>query len=169
MPRLATNLLVALLCFSVSRAEADSKEKGKDLPKSGNLSTSFISGAASSSVPDPFGGVDIGDEGSAPITGSVSRIDADTWRMRVFNNSQDVYSVNLGVAQRDDRGATLKTDNFSYTLKPGSSAEETIQSASGALEAALDLRSYRKLTTSKPAPDSGSEAAPSDVGAGAQR
>jgi hypothetical protein len=145
------------LCAFTSPAVAAPKEKEKDLPKSGNLSTSVTSGAASSTFPDPFGGVGIADEDSAPITGSVSRIDEDTWRMRVFNNSQDVYSVNLGVKQRDDRGATVKTDNFSYTLKPGASAEQTIQSASGAMEADLDLRSYRKVTKAKAAPEQASD------------
>jgi hypothetical protein len=156
MRRLASLLIVAVLCAVSSGAFAAPKEK--ELPKSGNLSTSVMSGAATTEVPDPFGGVDLGDAESAPITGSVSRIDEDTWRMRVFNNSQDVYSVNLGVQQRDDTGRVIKTDNFSYTLKGGASAEQSITSASGAFEAALDLRSYRKLTKTKAAPDSAGEA-----------
>jgi hypothetical protein len=158
MRRLANLLIVAVLCTLSSRAFAAPKEK--ELPKSGNLSTSVMSGAATTEVPDPFGGIDISDEESAPITGSVSRIDQDTWRMRVYNNSQDVYSVNLGVQQRDDSGRVLKTDNFSYTLKPGTSAEQSIQSASGAYEAGLDLRSYRKLSKpkSKGAPEGESQA-----------
>lgn len=147
MRRLASLLIVAVLCATSSRALGAPKEK--ELPKSGNLSTSVMSGAATTEVPDPFGGIDIDDAEAAPITGSVSRIDEDTWRMRVFNNSQDVYSVNLGVQQRDDTGRVIKTDNFSYTLKGGTSAERSIQSASGAFEAALDLRSYRKLSKPK--------------------
>jgi hypothetical protein len=149
-------LIVAVLCALSPDAFAAPKEK--ELPKSGNLSTSVMSGAPTTEIPDPFGGVDLDDAESAPITGSVSRIDEDTWRMRVFNNSQDAYSVNLGVQQRDDGGRVIKTDNFSYTLKAGASAEQSIQSASGAFEAALDLRSYQKLTKSKAKPQSGSQA-----------
>ncbi len=157
MHRLASLLIVATLCGTYAPTFAAPKER--ELPKSGQLSTSVTSGAATTTVPDPFGGIDVSDGEPAPITGSVSRIDAENWRMRVYNNSQDTYSVNLGVQQRDDTGMTIKTDNFSYTLKPGASAEQSIIAASGAMEADLNLRSYRKLTTAKAAPESSSQAA----------
>lgn len=151
------SIVVALLVFTAaSAAVANPKEsdKKKELPKSGNLSTSINSGSVSSSVPDPFGGIEIGEGEGSPISGSISRLDEDTWQMRVFNNSQDTYSVNLGVKQRDEDGRTLKSDSFSYTLKPGSSAERPIQAASGSREADLDLRSYSKIKKQKAAPES---------------
>ena len=153
MSRVTDLLAIAvLLLVPLIDGSAQIVRKEDDLPKSGNLSTSIISGASNAKIPDPFGSVDFSGTEKAPITGSVSRVDADTWRLRVFNNAKDTYTVNLGVVQRDLDGRTVKSDNFSYTLKSGGSQEQDIQSSPAAMGADLNLRSYHKHGSKAPTP-----------------
>jgi hypothetical protein len=128
-------------------AEAEPAGKKKQLPSSGSLSTSISTGAVDRKIPDVWGGVDSKDE--APIAGSVSRLNPSTWQMKVFNNSSDTYSANLGVVQRNSRGSVVKTDSFSYTLRPNQSESRTISAGLNATEAALDLRSFKNLSQKK--------------------
>jgi len=129
------------------RVEAQPAGKKKQLPSSGSLSTSISTGAVDRKIPDVWGGVDSKDE--APIAGSVSRLNPSTWQMKVFNNSSDTYSANLGVVQRNSRGSVVKTDSFSYTLRPNQSESRTIPAGLNATEAALDLRSFKNLSQKK--------------------
>lgn len=140
---LVTTLLFA--CASLHHAEGEEAKK-KKLPGSGTLAYSSISGASTSTVVDSFGGEDLSGEHVAPITGSVARNDATTWTMRVFNNNQDTYLVNVDLIQRDDRGAQVKFVSYSYRLKPGQSEEEIVPMGLNARSAQLVLRSYRNLT-----------------------
>ena len=121
----------------------------KDLPTSGNLSTSIKSGAAEAENPQPFGGEDVSGDIVAPITGSVSRLSRDTWIMKVFNNTKDEYSVDVDVIQLNTSGSTVKTDSFSYRLKPGESEEESISTGLGARDAELNLRRWRNLSAER--------------------
>ena len=69
--------------------------------------------------------------------------------MKVFNNSKDQYSVNLDVIQSDVSGATVKSDSYSYNLKPGRSEQRAVSAGIGARDAALNLRSYRNLSAER--------------------
>lgn len=137
--------LSALVCASAS-AQLEDPSK---LPSSGNLSTSLKSGAAVAEIPEPFGGDDISGDRLAPITGSVSRATRDSWSMKVFNNTQDEYSVDVDVLQLNTGGQTVKTDSFSYHLKPGHSEQEMISAGIGARDAELNLRRWRNLSQEK--------------------
>ena len=137
-------LLACVLAYSLPAAAQLTDPKR--LPPSGNLSTSLKSGSASAQVPQPFGGQDISGEQLAPITGSVSRTSRDNWTMRVFNNTKDLYSVDLDVIQVNMQGATVKSDSYSYRLHPGESREETISVGIGARDAALNLRHWHNLS-----------------------
>ena len=139
-------LVVLLLAPCGAAAQLQDPDK---LPKSGNLSTSLKSGAASAEVPEPFGGEDISGEKEAPITGSVSRTSRDAWTVKVFNNTKDEYSVDLDVIQVNMSGATVKTDSFSYRLKPGQSEEEKVSTGIGARDAELNLRNWKNLSKQK--------------------
>ena len=137
-------ILACVLAYSLPAvAQLTDPER---LPPSGNLSTSLKSGAASAQVPQPFGGEDISGEQLAPITGSVSRTSRDNWTMRVFNNTKDLYSVDLDVVQVNMQGSTVKTDSYSYRLHAGESREETISVVIGARDAALNLLHWRNLS-----------------------
>ncbi len=131
-------------------------ESDKDLPRSGSLATSSVSGAASAAIPDPFGALDPSGHQISPITGSVSRVSADKWVVRVFNNSKDSYAVTVDVIQRAGRpgnggygalgGNEVRRDSFSFTLKPESSSERVVPAGVGSKEAELNLRSWKNLS-----------------------
>lgn len=126
--------------------EAQGAKQKKPLPKSGLLAVSSISGAGTSVVGDVFGGEDIFGTEAPPISGSVSRRGESSWRFSVINNSQDRYSVNVDLAQKNETGAVVKFGSYSYTLRPGQSDGEEVAAGVGARRAELMLRNYRNLT-----------------------
>ncbi len=142
-------LAIANLAIAQPSNDRQPSNNDQELPKSGNLSTSLKSGAVNATIPDIFGGEDISDNNQSPITGSVSRTNNESWTMKVFNNSKDQYSVNLDVIQSDVSGATVKSDSYSYNLKPGRSEQRAVSAGIGARDAALNLRSYRNLSAER--------------------
>jgi hypothetical protein len=142
-------LSAQVVCFAGAQAE-EAEKKSTPLPQSGSLSTSMQTGNVNNKIPDVWGGNDPSGEKQPPVSGSVSRKNADTWIMRVFNTSEDTYSVDLEVVQFNERGAKVKGDFMSYVLKPGVSKERELRAGLGAREAQLNLRRYRKFETKKP-------------------
>jgi hypothetical protein len=145
--------------------------KKKELPKSGILSRSLDTGYQSKDVNLPWGygekdKVRDEDSGQPPITGSVSKVSERQWIMRVFNNSEDSYSVDLKVTQRDNRDTVLKTDSYSYNLKPGEKAERNISSYANTADAQLALVSWRKLSSAKKKEPAGDNARTQPVAGG---
>jgi hypothetical protein len=136
---------VALAPVSELRAQ----EKEEELPKSGSLSTSISTrNRNSTSVAEPWGGVNIQGKDASPISGSVSKTQKG-YVARMFNNSEDTYSVSVRVVQLGKNDNTLKTDSFSMTLKPGQSMERPVSAAPGVFSADLKLENWRKLTDNK--------------------
>jgi len=131
-------------------------ESSKDLPKTGDLAASLSGGYGSRELAEPWGGVDERGDETSPITGSISKRNTREWTMRVFNNSDDPYSVQLQVQLYGRTGGATKTDTFSYSLKPKSSAERTILAPVGTEEARLALLSWKNLAPKR----GGAEKAP---------
>lgn len=115
------------------------------LPKSGVLSRSLIDVSDSRSVGMPVGGVDAQGGEAAPISGSVSRLSAREWKMRVFNNTDETYSVSLEVEQRSASGTRIKGDSYSYTLKGKESKEQQIAAYANTVDCILTLKSWRRV------------------------
>ena len=84
--------------------------------------------------------------GEAPVSGSVSKISDREWRMRLFNNTDDDYSVDVKVQQNNASGNTLKYDNFSYRLKAKQSVERSVSSTPATADAQLVLLNWKNLT-----------------------
>ena len=152
MKKQISNLLNFLIILSLSfffssalSAEEKKEKPTPELPKSGSLSSTVSGVYDSRVVPGPWGGVDPSGESSSPISGSVSRVSANKWVMKVFNNSDDTYSVNLAVHQFNLTGSKIKSDSFSYNLKPGESAQRDITSLAQTEQCSLDLVSWRKI------------------------
>jgi hypothetical protein len=118
----------------------------KDLPKTGSLAASSNFGTGPASFSDVFGGNDPSGREVSPISGSVSRIAADKWEVKVSNNSNDTYSVIIDIIQRNLHGTEVRRDSFSQTLKPGSSKSEKIDAGVGAQAAEVQLRHWSNLT-----------------------
>jgi len=124
---------------------APNTESSSELPKSGELSASLSGGYGKRQLAEPWGGVDERGETNSPITGSVSKKNAREWTMRVFNNSDDPYSVQLQVNMYGRTGGKTKSDSFSYTLKPKGSVERGLVAPTGTEEAKLSLLSWKNL------------------------
>ncbi|MFM1847568.1 MAG: hypothetical protein RL417_1042 [Pseudomonadota bacterium] len=124
---------------------APTVESSENLPKSGDLAASLSGGYGSRELQEPWGGVDERGEESSPITGSISKKNSREWVMRVFNNSDDPYSVQVQVNMYGRTGGKTKTDTYSYTLKSKSSTERSLLAPSGTEEARLALLSWKNL------------------------
>lgn len=116
-----------------------------NLPKSGSLSRSFTGVHGNRSVSEPIGGIDVRGTDPAPISGSCSKITPRKWRMKVFNNSEETFSVNVEVEQRSSAGARLKGDSFSYTLAPGKSEERDLAAYANTADCVLNLKSWKRV------------------------
>lgn len=124
-------------------------ESSDELPKSGELSAALSGGYGTRKLAEPWGGVDERGEDASPITGSISKKNAREWTMRVFNNSDDPYSVQLQVNMYGRSGGKTKTDTFSYSLKPKGAAERALIAPTGTEEAQLSLLSWKNLAPKK--------------------
>lgn len=131
-----------------SATQQQAKPKKKELPKSGVLAQTRSSGTGASSVDVPWGS-DVMKDKAPPITGSVSRLGARDWSLKVFNNTDDVYSASLEVLQFAKGGKRLKSDNYSYTLKPKERVERKFIANQGVVDCALNLSKWKNLSSSK--------------------
>jgi len=138
----AAVLLLASTAFAEDKTVSPA---ARELPKSGLLATSSISGASSTIIGDTFGGEDLFGKELPPVTGSVSRKDDSTWTMSVSNNSQDRYFLNLDLIQKNEAGTGVKFSSYSYLLKPGQTERQSVQAGTNSSRAELHLRSYRKI------------------------
>jgi len=120
-----------------------------ELPGSGTLSVSGVGGFEGKTVDGVWGGLDGKGDQKAPISGSVSRAGRDKWVMRLFNNSEDKYSVNVEVVQQDEAGKSIKKDRYSYTLSAGESKERSINARANTEQCQLNLTSWKNLSPPK--------------------
>jgi|GEM_PF-2876108 len=125
------------------------QESNRELPKQGSLSATFQGGDEGVAIPGPWGAEesDIFSEDKSPISGSVSRgMRGSEWVAKLFNNSQDRFSVDVEVVQYDDRERVVKRDSFSTTLSAGQSVERTFSARSNSHQGELNLRSWKNLS-----------------------
>ena len=144
-------VLVLMLTMSGSLFAQPKVVPDEDLPKSGNLSSTFLTGRAKSTVPEPFGFDELNRDAQSPITGSVSRATKPGfWELKVFNNSKEAtYSVDVEVRQLDESLRVVKRDYFTYTLPPNSSKSQMITDGVNTKGAELQLTKYTNLSAKK--------------------
>lgn len=139
--------LVVCFALAVARVAVAEVTPDKDLPKRGNLSTTFNTGRAASSAPEPFGFDELRRDEVSPLSGSISKVKEGHLEMKVFNNSKtDTYSVNVEARQLDENLRVVKRDFFTYTLSPQSSKQQMLTAATGVKGAELNLDKYTNLT-----------------------
>lgn len=143
--------LVLTLTMSSSLFAQPKVVSDEDLPKSGNLSSTFLTGKAKSTVPEPFGFDELNRDAQSPITGSVSRAKRPGfWELKVFNNSKKAtYSVDVEVRQLDESLRVVKRDYFTYTLPPNGSKSQLITDGVNTKGAELELTKYTNLSAKK--------------------
>jgi hypothetical protein len=135
---------VVLTSARVSLAEVT---PDKDLPKRGNLSTTFNTGRAVSTAPEPFGFDELRRDAVSPLSGSISKVKEGHLELKVFNNSStDTYSVHVEALQLNENLSVVKRDVFTYTLPPNGSKQQSLVAAPGVKGAELNLDRYTNLT-----------------------
>ena len=145
---LVIRALVVCFALNVARVAVAQVTQDKDLPRRGNLSTTFNTGRAASSAPEPFGFDELRRDEVSPLSGSISKVKDGHLEMKVFNNSKtDTYSVNVEALQLDENLRVVKRDSFTYTLSPQSSKQQSLTAATGVKGAELNLDKYINLTT----------------------
>lgn len=149
MDRIIRALVVCVVLIS-SRISFAEVTPDKDLPRSGNLSTTFNTGRAVSTAPEPFGFDELRRDEVSPLSGSISKVREGHLEMKVFNNSTtDTYSVNVEALQLNENLSVVKRDSFSYTIPPQGSKQQTLVAAPGVKGAELNLDKYTNLTERK--------------------
>ena len=128
-----------------TKAVENKEKKKEELPQKGVLSTTVTKSYKNAKLDIPWGSTDAVGGGVSPITGSVSRFSEKEWLVKVFNNSDKRYSFNVKVTQYSDRGSQVKSDSFSYTLKPKESVDRKLSRSSGARDAQLSLEGWKAL------------------------
>ena len=139
--------LVVFFALTFARVSIAQVTPDKDLPKRGNLSTTFNTGRSVSAAPEPFGFDELRRDEVSPLSGSISKVKDGHLDLKVFNNSTtDTYSVNVEALQLNENLTVVKRDVFTYTLPPGGSKQQTLTAAPGVKGAELNLDRYTNLT-----------------------
>ena len=138
-------LILTSLVLSLSTSLFAEEKKDKPLPKSGSLSTNISGITGNKAVPGPWGGVDTSGEDASPISGSVSKLSKERWVVKLFNNSENTFSVDVAVTQLDRNGSSVKKDNYSYTLMPKQSVERSVTASPQTEQANLELVKWKKI------------------------
>lgn len=139
---------LALVFLVVSASSAQMRDE--ELPSSGTLSGTYTGGNEGVTVPGVWGkDNDVLSNDQPPITGSVSQINRQLWKMRIFNNSEDDYSVSVKVNQFDKRKKKIKSDTYSYTLRAGENKVRDVRAKSNTDTASLELLHWKNLSKRK--------------------
>ncbi len=121
------------------------------LPKRGVIA-STASGDFGAVGNSTWENTDLSGDSKPPISASVSKIGADSWKLRVFNNGKDAYSFTVRVAQKAASGSGTKSDSFTFSLKPGEKAERVVPTGSGTTDVQVILESFKRIKSrGKPA------------------
>lgn len=115
------------------------------LPQQGTLATTGDRGFGSQTTPGQWGGMQIEGTSGAPVSASVSRGQKNDWVLKVFNNSTDLYSVNLALEQVSASGGVLKRDSFSINLPAGKSDSRSVPAHALSTGANVVLRNWRSI------------------------
>jgi hypothetical protein len=137
-------LTIGLIWPSEVFSQQEFEIKEPSMPASGSLA-STRTGMGSEAVQGPWApqGSDlIVDE--APVSGSISRISPQFWKVRVFNNTQERFYVSLELQQLNANSQVVQRDSFSYNLRAKETIERDVRAHVNSSQGDLLLRNWRK-------------------------
>lgn len=138
-------VFISLSFISGLAVAQDSGEKKEGLPSSGRLAGSSVGGYGHTGFEGAWGGENLTGENASPVSASVNRQDKQNWLVRVFNNSEDEYKLNLLIEQKDDTSRRLKSNPLSVSLKAGEAFERSIRAHVLAAHATVNLTRWSKI------------------------
>lgn len=114
------------------------------LPRSGVLATTIVTGGSSVQTDAPWGTAKQAVNMQAPVLGAVSKKEGN-WMVKISNTSKDrTLNVNLELAQYNLNGQKVKSDPFSYSLRPGEVVERPVRAASNLSQVQLNLTDWKE-------------------------
>ena len=149
---LISALFLSVLVLPNALSADDKKEERKrELQKTGTLA-SARGGSGYEGVNVGVWGQDDKDlysEAAAPITGSVSQLNKREWVVKVFNNSEDRYSITLRVDEMNKAGKKIDYSTYSAVLAGGEKWERKFNARENTKQAELQLTSWKNLDEKK--------------------
>lgn len=140
-----------LILLGLTSAVVAEEKAALELPKSGRLAGSTRAGGGGTTYESDWGGLDPSGKQAPPISASVNRLNEREWAVKIFNNSEDQYKLQLKVVQKDGE-RQVKSDSVSVSLKGGEQIERRISSHGLAKDAEVNLLKWSK-TEKKPTPE----------------
>lgn len=136
-------LIVSLALSLVSLCVAEETEE-PTIPST--LSGTYSGGNEGKAIDS---GYDVFKEDPNPISGSVS-VHGNTLHVTVVNNTDNQYRVSLRLVQYGDRGNTVKSDSFSYTLNGHDTKKRTVPRRATTKHEELKVENWKLLKSAKP-------------------
>lgn len=123
---------------STGEQEGSSSKKSKPKePRLGNIAGTTSGNEAEFVDTDLGAGLNI-------ISGSVSQKGPRTWVMKVFNNDDKrSYSGSIEIVQLDGKGAKIRRDSYSYSIRPKGTYEREISVGTNVKNCQLNLLSAK--------------------------
>lgn len=119
-------------------------KKKLNLPRSGEIASLVITNQDNVDAPMPWGAdKEIGNLNS-PIMGSITQV-GENWIVRITNSSEDrTLNANFDLQQYDSRGQKVRSDPFTYSLRPKESVERPVRAAMNITRVLLNLTDWKE-------------------------
>ncbi len=119
-------------------------KKKLNLPRTGEIASLVITDQDNVDAPMPWGADNqIGDLGS-PIMGSITHV-GENWIVRITNSTDDrTLNASFNLKQFDSRGRTVRSEPFTYSLRPKESVERRVRAALRISRVTLDLTDWKE-------------------------
>lgn len=135
-----TFLVVLLLLPILSFAESEEAV----MPKTGTLAATTNVPVGQATQDGPAGGNSLDEATVNPLTASVSRVADGEYEYKVFNNSEDQYTVSLDLIAKDADGRTVRRGASSASLSAGKSVTRTMRVPSNTANVSIEMRNWKK-------------------------
>jgi hypothetical protein len=133
----------------VAPANTPTPPKETPLPQQGVLSSTSLSGTTGTRRDGQWGDTNPMSKDKPPVSASLSRLNNQLWLLRLFNNSEEAYSVDLQVVQYNAKGTKIKSDSFSYYLRAGQKEDRKITGMFNTARADVLLTGWSKPDAKK--------------------
>jgi len=118
-------------------------KKKLNLPKSGELAA-LVLVEVGVVGPIPWGSGKQVDSLKSPLLGSITQEEGN-WIVRISNTSKDrMLNASFELAQYNQNGQKVKSDPFSYSLRPQESVERPVRATSNVTRIILNLTDWKE-------------------------
>ncbi|NDC36948.1 MAG: hypothetical protein EBZ48_02725 [Proteobacteria bacterium] len=148
---LAGNCLIGGCVLAQAKDSPPAAPAGAPLPQRGSLASTTDRGYGTQSSPSQWGGLELEGKNAPPVSASVARGKRSNWELKVFNNSEDIYTVTIALDQLGSSGGKVKTDSFTFSLKAGAHQTRSVPASASSTGAAATLVSWKREVKRVPA------------------